>query len=286
TTSVGGDDIATIGHRHVVTIGAAGTQEARSNTYVWGECRLGSKDRLILDSETEIVLRCGKSELHLKPDGITLAGKSVQVSASQQVALSGNGPSLSLGDSAQLTSKQITLVSTAARLSLSDSAALTSASVTLGKPTQNVPPSTKSTDPDPDTFRLTVVGPDHAPLANCNYLLELGGTTTEGTTDGAGTVTGKTPKDVKAGRCTVWTADYPTGPRLTFDLNFEKLEPATDLAGAQKRLRNLGYYNGQATTDMNHHMRDAILVFQHTHGLPRTGLLDDATSAKLAEIHP
>jgi type VI secretion system secreted protein VgrG len=285
--AVKGDDVTTVGERHVLTVGTAGTSVAESNTYVWGQYRVGSKDRLVIESETELVLRCGDSELHIKPDGITLDAKTVQAKASKQLSLSGSGPSLSLGDDVQLMSKQITLQSKAARLSLSDSAAaLTSSSVSLGQPTKNQTPPSQPSPTDPNTFQLKVVDPDHTALANCKYLLELGGTTTEGTTDSVGTVAGSAPPGVTTGRCTVWTGDFPVGPHMTIDLNFETIESATDFTGAQKRLRNLGYFNGGPTTEMNYHLRDAILVFQHTQGLPRTGLFDDATTAKLAEIHP
>jgi len=284
--AVKGDDVTTVGERHILTVGTAGTSVAESNTYVWGQCRVGSKDRLVIDSETEIVLRCGDSELHIKPDGITLDAKTVGAKASKQLSLSGSGPSLSLGDDVQVMSKQITMQSQAARLTLSSSAAPTSSSVSLGQPTQNQMPASQPSAADPNAFKLKVVDPDHMPLANCKYLLELGGKTTEGTTDPAGAVTGSAPPGVTTGRCTVWTGDFPVGPHMTIDLHFETIEPVTDLAGAQKRLRNLGYFNGDPTTEMNYHLRDAVLVFQHAQGLPYTGLLDDATTGKLAEIHP
>jgi type VI secretion system secreted protein VgrG len=286
TTSVGRTDSTTIGDRHAVTVGAAGNAAAESDMYVWGTYRMGAKKRLTIDSETEIVFRCGTSELHLKPDGISLSAKSVDASAAKQLSLSGSGPSLTLGDDATMTSKKITLQTTGARLSMSDSAALTSSSVQLGKPTQLQPPSSKSAPTNPNTFGLVALGPDHSPLANCKYLLELGGVTTEGTTDASGTVTGSPPAGVTTGRCTVWISDFPEGPRVTIDISLEALEPASDVKGAQKRLRNLGYYTGQSSGELSHHLRDAVLVFQLTHSLPRTGLLDDPTVAKLAEVHP
>jgi type VI secretion system secreted protein VgrG len=286
TTAIGGADTTTIGERHVVTVGASGDTASESNMYVWGTCRVGAKKRLSFDSETEIVLRCGTSELHLKPDGITLTGKTVDVTGSKQLSLCGSGPSLTLGDSTSLTPKQISLQSSGARLSLSESAALTSSAVKLGKPTQAQIAPTQSSTPDPNAFSLAVLGADHTPLANCRYLLELGGTTAEGTTDAAGTVSGSAPPGVTSGRCTVWVADFPEGPRITVDINLEKLEPASDVAGAQKRLRNLGYFTGKATGDLSYHLRDALLTFQHTHNLSRTGILDNDTVAKLAAVHP
>ncbi len=200
--------------------------------------------------------------------------------------LSGSGPSLTLGNDATLTSKKICLQTTGARLSLSDSAALTSSSVQLGKPIQTQLPAGKPSSADPNAFSLLALGPDHRPLANCKYLLELGGVTTEGTTDSSGTVSGSPPAGVTTGRCTVWINDFPEGPRVTIDISLEALEPAADVMGAQKRLRNLGYYTGNSTGELSHHLRDALLVFQLTHNLPRTGLLDDATVAKLAEDPP
>ncbi len=286
SVSVGADEVTSIGRRQAVTVGTAGDDSAEINTWVWGTHRLGAKKQFVIESETEVVIRCGTSEIHVAPDSISISAKTVDAKAAKALSLAGNGPSMTIGDTAQLMSKQITMQSDAARFVMGQSASLTSSSVQLGQPSQNAIPASPPSPSDPDAFQLVMLGPDAKPLAHCRYVLELGGTTTEGTTDGAGTVTGKAPPAVTTGRCTVWPGDFPEGPRVTIDILFEAIEGASTITGAQKRLRNLGYFKGESTGEMDYHLRDAILVFQYANNLERTGLLDDTTSAKLAEIHP
>lgn len=284
--SVGDDAITVVGRRHAMTVGTGSDASAESDTYVWGKCRVGSKDILTLESTTAVVLRCGETELRLTPKSLEMIGHAISGTASKGIQLSGNGPSMHLGDDLQVTSKQMAFQSESARLSLSDKAQMVSSQVQLGKPSDDKPAPSSDTKTPPTPTTITVLGPDHLPLTNKTYQLEIGGTTTEGTTDGSGAISATLPDGVTTGRCTVWQDEFPQGSRVTFHLTFEALPPATDLGGAQRRLRNLGYYGGDPTAAMDGPTRDALLVFQYAQGLELTGLLDETTSAKLAEVHP
>jgi type VI secretion system secreted protein VgrG len=286
--TAGGDRVSTTGRRQIVTVGTVGSEAAESDTYVWGSSRLGARDTITIESGKEIVFRCGKSEIHLKPDAIEIKGRTVSVSGSKQLELGGNGPSLSLGDEMQVTSKTMSLQSSGAKMVLSDSAVIQSQSVQLGKPSQLQPSTDASAPVANPALSLTVLAADGTPFANCNYQVQIGTTTAEGTTDGSGGITVATiPDDAMTGRCTVWTTDaFPEGPRLVFDLAIGTLEPASTVLGAQKRLRNLGFLQADPTEAINSACLDGILVFQEAYGLDVTGELDGATVAKLGEIHP
>jgi type VI secretion system secreted protein VgrG len=287
TDTIGSDLTTSVGRRHAVTVGTVGSEHAESDSYVWGTCRIGAQDTITIESEKAVVLRCGKSELRLTPESIEILGKTVKAHAAQQLQLAGNGPSLDLADELHVMSKKMTLQSSGARISLGDSAVVQSSSVQLGKPNQaTLPPDTPTPAPTPP-LSITLLHTDHTPLANCHFQLELGGTTLEGTTNGAGGITvSSPPPELKNGRCTVWTGDFPIGPRLVLDITFDTIEPAADITGAQKRLRNLGYLRAAPTGIFDTPTMDAVLIFQQTHDLELTGELDGPTTAKLSEIHP
>ncbi|MDP9036690.1 MAG: peptidoglycan-binding protein [Myxococcota bacterium] len=131
-----------------------------------------------------------------------------------------------------------------------------------------------------------MLGPDHKPLANAHYVLEVEGITTEGTLDGSGVVTAQVPDGAASGRCTVWTGAFPEGSRTTFQVEFAPLDAPSSILGAQARLRNIGLYAGRLTGVLDLPTPDALLLFQHAHELKATGELDGPTVAKLSSVHP
>ncbi len=284
TTTVVGDDVGTVGTKQLMTVGTGGQTSAESTTYVWGKYRVGAKDTVTIESEKEVVLKCGDTEIHLTPKSLKLLAQTLQAVASKQVQLIGNGPSVTVGDDVQVTAKQLSLQSSGARLQLSDSAKLTGSKVQLGSGSGGSTSQSSTTDPT-KTVNLKFVGPDHKPLANRKYILEIGGESAQGTTDGSGGVSATVPEGATGANCTVWTGDFPEGSRVTYNIALDTFDPATTVKGAQQRLKNLGYYKGAITGKMNLATRDALLVFQHAHDLPTTGQLDSATSGQLSQAH-
>lgn len=63
------------------------------------------------------------------------------------------------------------------------------------------------------------------------------------------------------------------------------MNPADDNAGAQGRLKNLGYYTGPLSGSVDDDTTDAVRRFQQDAGLPVTGQLDTATQSALAQRH-
>jgi hypothetical protein len=118
-----------------------------------------------------------------------------------------------------------------------------------------------------------------SPRANQTYKLTVDGVVHEGKTDENGVLEEYVPATARTGALVV-------GPdELTIDIEFGYLDPITGLAGVQKRLNNLGYFCGEPDGEWNDDTIIALCDFQIRFGLEETGEADDATLAKLAEIH-
>ena len=64
--------------------------------------------------------------------------------------------------------------------------------------------------------------------------------------------------------------------------------PQPGAARARERLRNLGYDvgdDGSESGTLDAGTRTALALFQHHAGIAVTGKVDDATAAKLADVH-
>ena len=57
------------------------------------------------------------------------------------------------------------------------------------------------------------------------------------------------------------------------------------VAGAQIRLKNLGYYQGAGKGEIDSETRTALSRFQTDHEIEPTGQLDEATKAALVDRH-
>lgn len=120
------------------------------------------------------------------------------------------------------------------------------------------------------------------PRANEPYVLDIDGTTTNGTTDGDGKLEHFIPPDASSGRIIM------KGGRLIFPLKLGSLDPIDLLSGVQQRLNNLGYACtiGDNTGEMSDDTRSALKDFQGDQKLEQTGELDAGTKAKLQEMAP
>lgn len=75
-----------------------------------------------------------------------------------------------------------------------------------------------------------------------------------------------------------------TYPEAMKDYSFVEDFPAsTTVLGRQGRLKWLGFYTGPVDGTQNQALADAITAFQNRHGLPETGIANDATIALLIE---
>jgi len=130
----------------------------------------------------------------------------------------------------------------------------------------------------PAIFRLQLF--DHeTPRANQQYVLVVDGTVLQGATDGDGVLEQKISPAARKGELTIG----PDAFRLT--LQFGTLDPVEEVTGVQKRLKNMGFYRGDATGTMDAATGEALAGFQKRFGLPVTGEADAATLACLRDAN-
>jgi hypothetical protein len=118
------------------------------------------------------------------------------------------------------------------------------------------------------------------PVASRRYLVEGAGRTIEGQSDGDGFIELRVPTTVSEVRVRL-----PDLHRCLV-VQVGHLDPAQEQSGIRQRLANLGYLATSATdggdeTAVPH----AIARFQIDHGLPGTGVADEATAARLLAAH-
>ena len=130
----------------------------------------------------------------------------------------------------------------------------------------------------PAIFRLQLFDGDW-PRKNQKYQLTVDGQQYEGTTDDKGVLEQYVPTTAAEGQLVIGT------DQATFTLKFGFLRPASDLAGVQRRLTNMGFVCDNTDGDMTDQTTEAIMAFQAHFGLKQTGELDDATLDKLEHVH-
>jgi hypothetical protein len=101
----------------------------------------------------------------------------------------------------------------------------------------------------------------------------------EGMTDDRGILDQYLPADAKYGSLVVGDDEF------SVEIDFGYLDPITEISGVQKRLNNLGYLCGSPDGVLDDDTHDALADFQWRFGLEDTGELDEASIAKLQEVH-
>jgi hypothetical protein len=118
-------------------------------------------------------------------------------------------------------------------------------------------------------------------LANVPYRLELPDRVESGTTAPDGRISVPIlPDEASAKLVVTWRES-----EYTIELGMRALDPITEWKGVQKRLRNLGLYSGEIDGLNSHETIWAVQLFQLRNQLPTTGVMDEATRGKLAEVH-
>jgi hypothetical protein len=132
-------------------------------------------------------------------------------------------------------------------------------------------------------FRLRVVDESRAPVANAKFSLAFDGGSRAGNTDDVGMLRESVPVSVRTVTLTVGT--------LTQDIEIGKLNPIGagtadgGVSGAKGRLRNIGYFLSVIDSDPNAEFVETLKRFQTEQNLGASGVLDDATRARLQSIH-
>ena len=129
----------------------------------------------------------------------------------------------------------------------------------------------------PINFEM-VVKEDGKALAGVRYVLTIEGRSTNGTIPGDGLVKAPMMPADRTGVLRVFVG----GQVRAYPLEFGRLDPPQTRAGAEGRLRNLGYI-GPATDEGA--FEAALRRFQQEQGVSESGELDEVTAGKLAEVH-
>ena len=134
----------------------------------------------------------------------------------------------------------------------------------------------------PVTLNLRLLDHDGNARAGVPYSLDVDGKKTQGNVPADGRISQViSPKAKKA----MLTLRPPGAPQEDYTFQLGYMNPVDDSKGIQGRLRNLGYYKGDITGDVDQATTDAIKDFQHDSGLEVTGEADEATKSALAQRH-
>lgn len=127
------------------------------------------------------------------------------------------------------------------------------------------------------------------PLADKEFSLAFGVTVYEGTTNGDGILEQKIKPGEERGQLTVYLTGDRAAERYVWDISVGHLDPVEELSGVRQRLNNLGFYcepGGVGVEgEIDESLRMALLGFQRVAEIELTGEADDATRAKLVELH-
>jgi hypothetical protein len=122
-------------------------------------------------------------------------------------------------------------------------------------------------------------------LTNFHYRLEFSGQVREGTSDGDGIVEEMIPANTQEASLRLPNTRNGTQFERTLQLRVGHLDPIDTVSGAHARLGNLGYAAGEPDVEWSEHATEALRAFQAANDLEVTGEYDDATRAKLREVH-
>jgi len=118
-------------------------------------------------------------------------------------------------------------------------------------------------------------------MANVPFTLAIDGSLRNGTTTPDGDVDVPIPPNAREAILTVGKGE----DILEYRLQLGHMEPIDTIAGVQARLQCLGFEVGAANGTLNEETQAALRAFQDRNGLEVTGEIDEATRAKLQELH-
>lgn len=117
------------------------------------------------------------------------------------------------------------------------------------------------------------------PRRNVAYTLAFGDAVIHGTTDGEGKIDQPIPGETKIATLTLGDGSE------VYQVVIGELDPVDQLTGVQHRLNNLGFDCGGEDGELGEATRDALRRFQRANALDESGEPDQATKAKLVELH-
>nr|WP_269749932.1 type VI secretion system tip protein TssI/VgrG [Polyangium fumosum] len=268
-----------------LTIGS-GDAPQTADIFSWGDCSVGAGRTIRLTAQDRLVLQCGDSAIELNRNQVTIRSGKLAFEGTESVTLTGKGPSLVLGEEAEIVSKAVRIVSSKASLVLEEDARLDGVQVKLNcKGISELAENPDGTPLETQRLSLKLTDPDFVPYANKEYMLTAGGVAFEGSTGPEGQLELDIPKHADAAQVVLFVDGRPRGKRLRYNVALRDLPEATSVRGAQTRLKNLGYFWGEIGDELDVDTARALREFQEDHGIEPTGRLDSQTAAKLSEVH-
>ena len=131
----------------------------------------------------------------------------------------------------------------------------------------------------PALLRLRLLAEDQ-PRAHLPYRLVVGGHEQRGVTDADGVFEQFVSPRAREGVLLLGEA----GDEVV-QLKLGELDPVTEISGIQARLNNLGFACGAPSGQLDEPTRAALRDLQRRFDLPLSGEADDATCARLFELH-
>jgi len=116
------------------------------------------------------------------------------------------------------------------------------------------------------------------PRENVEYIIDIDGNQSRGTTDGEGRVSISIPPGARRGKITLVDAGEE------FEVDLGNLDPITEVSGVQARLANLGY-DVEVTGQWDERSAEALRQFQSRQELDATGEIDEPTQNKLRDVY-
>ena len=199
-----------------------------------------------------------------------ISAKTVVLDGREATSVYGKKPVLHLTDDVELLSEKITLTAKGASIELDSEAKVIAGKIKLVSGDGGAAPSKESTQLDTKRFAMQLCDSEFKPYGNKMYMLNVGGKRISGQTDGQGFVHAMIPVTATTADLAVWITPPPRGTRARWVVAIEDdAPPPTDVRGAQLRLKNLGYFAGDADGEMSDGLQDAVRAFQRDHELCR-----------------
>jgi type VI secretion system secreted protein VgrG len=201
------------------------------------DVRVNAEKQVRLVAGESLVLSCGDSSIELAPGGVTISAKK--------------------SGSVELDDKTTKIIGPMVQINPD-----------LSKPNGNG----KEDENEMVPFSIRMTDENFRPYSNKKYSLAVEELRFEGQTDGDGWVRHEIPKDSRLANVDSWLDKYPTGAKRSYPVRLCDLAPATDVSGAQTRLKNLGYYEGAGGgTAIDSETATALRWSQRDHKLEETG---------------
>lgn len=285
TTVVGGPHVLRVDAEHTLLVGE-GRDDGQAEVSVSRKYLLSSGSVIRVRAEDSIVLESGQSSIEVTPKGVVIRARSIEIVGSERASLSGPGPAVRLASDAEIVSKVVKIYGEEASIELGKKASVKGEQVLLncdeGAPE---PPEDGEAPPGTKRFSIRLTDERFEPYAGKRFKMVCEGLKLDGETGGDGSIEADVPEAARTAEITLWLGEFPTGQVRRYSVRIEDLPAPTSIAGAQIRLKNLGYYRGAGKGEIDDETRASLRRFQSDHALEPTGELDGATAGSIVERH-